>query len=192
MIINGTIAKGEIFSQQFIPKLLDGTKRRTSRPCKALNLNYPMRAYENEAPEQWLARWNCKPKYRPGDVIYVRETWQKQFGIYWYKATPICGNAEPPQKWIPSIHMPFEAARIFLRVTDVKAQRLEDVTEQDAIEDGFEITLGYDAEAQVYYAMKSALENFTEFWLNQYGTDKPWMWVYYFEPISKEALYEQS
>jgi len=85
-----------------------------------------------------------------------------------------------PIKWTPSIHMPREAARIFLRVTDVNAQCLDKLTEQDAIKDGF------DCEWITENVSLYALEKFRSFWLSQYGPDVRWMWVYYFELISKE------
>ena len=67
--------------------------------------------------------------YRPGDILYVRETFFECGGYFYYKAD---GRHEALEKlgirfkWRPSIHMPREAARIFLRVTDVRAERLQD------------------------------------------------------------------
>ena len=200
--------KGELFSQQFIPKLLDGTKRRTSRPIKNLpdcgfvgmDIN-PEVCYDSDLDKlatldglyaTFEAYGDCaidfpmrKAKYQPGDVMYARETWMPETeqgcptGGYIYKATD---RPEPdgdyPLKWRPSIHMPREAARIFLRVTDVKVQRLDDLTEQDAVEDGF-----------LAVFPQTALSAFKDFWRWQYGPDARWMWVYYFEPTSRdEAL----
>ena len=77
--------------------------------------------------------------------------------------------------------MPREAARIFLRVTDVKVQRLDDLTERDAIEDGFE-TIEIP---QCPYWNLTSLERFSQFWVKTYGWDALWMWVYYFERCEK-------
>ena len=66
------------------------------------------------------------PPYRPGDTLYVRETWSRSMaGTYLYRATDIPFIHD---RWNPSIHMPQEAARIFLRVTDVRVERLQDIT----------------------------------------------------------------
>lgn len=182
--------KGELFSQQFIPKLIDGTKVRTSRPIK------PQPCEESKRFEHWFdgqARFGnnkssavCsrKPKYQPGDVMYCRETFYiAPTGDYVYKADGTQPNDF--HYWTPSIHMPREAARIFLRVTDVKVQRLEDMTEQDAVEDGFVYTEKLSGKFG-YLRRDYALERFQEFWNTQYGTNANWMWVYYLEKISKE------
>ena len=64
-----------------------------------------------------------KTPCRPGDILYVRETWSRSMaGTYLYRATDIPFIHD---RWNPSIHMPREAARIFLRVTDVRAERLQ-------------------------------------------------------------------
>ena len=92
------------------------------------------------------------PPYRPGDILYVRETWARvKFGVgdwhYEYRAD--CDN---PSKWSngsiaewhPSIHMPKEAARIFLRVTGVRVERLQDITDEDIVAEGLPIGCYFD------------------------------------------------
>ena len=103
----------------------------------------------------------ARPPYQPGDILYVRETWQRLWELdgnenviagtdkYYYKATdtlPTCEYIDPAGKihenipWRPSIHMPKEAARIWLRVTDVRVERLQDITEMQTEEEGFLFT----------------------------------------------------
>lgn len=76
-----------------------------------------------------------KPPYKVGDILYVRETFaQPSKNIFWYKA-----DDNPLLKdilWKPSIHMPKEAARIFLRVTDVRVERLQAMTVDDCLKEG--------------------------------------------------------
>jgi hypothetical protein len=79
-----------------------------------------------------------KSPYKIGDVLWVRETFYKTEapeleGAYYYKAL-----LDPSWifKWKPSIFMPKEACRIFLKVTDVKVERLNDISEEDAIAEG--------------------------------------------------------
>lgn len=219
--------KGELFSQQFIPKLLDGTKVRTSRPMKpqpikgskygGINIYGQAIFYPQNESDYDIEDGLRKPKYQSGDVMYARETFREFSGMYYgwqggayiplddfsgynYKAddmhmftkgaNPFIGAFEDMKddtrygKWRPSIHMPREAARIFLRVTDVKVQRLDDLTEQDAIEDGFEAVTN-ESEG---WAL-NAIDRFNAFWTQQYGPSSRWMWVYYFKLISKdEAL----
>lgn len=141
-----------------------------------------------------------KPPYQAGDTLYVRETWQ-EWGCdkcasydctgcngsskYAYKAT---GDWDCEEKWRPSIHMPKEAARIFLRVTDVRVERLQDITEEEAEKEG----------AKAYGSNNcsgtSARIAFAEIWDNtakpeyEWRND-PWVWVIEFERISKEEAY---
>ena len=89
----------------------------------------------------------AKAKYKQGDILWVRETWANpsdaeihndaDAGMYLYKADyPLLPAA--PGKWRPSIFMPKDAARIFLRVKNVRAERLQDISNEDAIKEGFE------------------------------------------------------
>lgn len=96
-----------------------------------------------------------KLPYVKGDILWVRETWQHIYpwldnntlgddGKYYYAAdgepnismTDDDGFSLERFKWMPSIFMPREAARIFLRVTDVRVERLQDIAEEDAIAEG--------------------------------------------------------
>ena len=89
---------------------------------------------ENERSRHWT------PPCHTDDVLYVRETWARMMnGDYWYKAD---GKDETDIglkiKWRPSIHMPKEIARLFLRVTDVRVERLQEITEEGAQREGCE------------------------------------------------------
>jgi len=93
-----------------------------------------------------------KPKYEKGDVLWVRETWSTMpYGQcndgsvnleYAYKADGSLGNfpeitiAKNLDKWHPSIHMPREAARLFLEVKSVRVEQLQDISEKDAKAEG--------------------------------------------------------
>ena len=81
-------------------------------------------------------RFSCMPfyaPYQPGDILYVRETWAESADGYVYRADNPDSDG---WGWRPSIHMPREAARIFLRVTDVRVERLRDITEEQAQAEG--------------------------------------------------------
>ena len=141
--------------------------------------------------------------YQTGDILYVRETWEhfeccccegdehgncyqepqqsvlnKSCGCYMYRATDeIYGDA----KWRPSIHMPKEAARIWLKVTDVRVERLQDITDDDA-------------EAEGCFDYTSTALGFPDVWdstikksdLDRYGWNaNPWVWVIEFERCDK-------
>lgn len=84
--------------------------------------------------------------YKPGDILYVRETWSLRFDgeKYFYKADKNTSREEKhlldydDVRWHPSIHMPKEAARIWLKVADVRVERLQDITNDDALKEGTE------------------------------------------------------
>ncbi|WP_313413159.1 hypothetical protein [Sedimentibacter sp.] len=149
-----------------------------------------------------------KPKYKVGDILYVREKFNdietdtilyaadKDFIEYGCKEVDEYLFMESDIKWKPSIHMPKEAARIFLKVTGVRVERLQDITEEQAIKEGCIDTRGfihsYDNE---YSNSHSALKAFIELWngtikkqdLDKYGWEaNPWVWVIKFERIRIE------
>lgn len=156
-----------------------------------------------------------KPKYQPGDILWVRETWKVDASdhdndSYTYKADP--GPERYPNNllnWRPSIFMPKEAARMFLRVTAVRAERLQGITANDCIKEGIpwqDVTpnvgtfdnhrpdVDYDeivGQMQEMQEREMIKESFGTLWdhLNAkrgYGWDKnPWVWVYTFERIDK-------
>ena len=99
-------------------------------------------------------RW--KSPYRTDDILYVRETWSNckiaSPETYLYRADYNI-NMEPYCNWLwhPSIHMPKEAARIFLRVTNVRVERLQDITEDGVCEEGAEPLISCKREHTVYY-----------------------------------------
>lgn len=97
--------------------------------------------------------------YKVGDILYVRETWREEHSNYEccidtssFASNPVCfmsvvkteyyyladcKDNKGDIRWRPSIHMPKEAARIFLRVTGVRVERLQNMTEEDAFMEGF-------------------------------------------------------
>jgi len=120
-----------------------------------------------------------KAKYQVGDILWVRETWSpgsiencKHTG-YRYKADDENFNV----KWKSSIFMPREAARIFLYVTNVRAERLRDITENDAIAEGFGKIVNDKYEYPGWYInhlnqhhMFNAVDSFASMWVKLYGT----------------------
>lgn len=128
-----------------------------------------------------------KSRYQPGDILWVRETWKVDASdmdgdSYVYRAD--VEREKYPNNlllWRPSIFMPRAVARLFLRVTDVRVERLQKITEADACLEG--VTVRHDQ----WYR-----DGFRSLWdtLNAkrgYDWDKnPWVWVYSFERISKE------
>ena len=148
------------------------------------------------------------PPYHKGQTLYVRETWFYEqhmedatfgnpdlpSGRYSHRYVYRADNPDYPvdvgvgaHGWRPSIHMPREAARIFLRVTDVRVERLQNITPDDAIREGI-------IKAPFYEWRLMARSEFEDLWNNtipkkdigKYGWDAdPWVWVIEFEPCEK-------
>lgn len=140
------------------------------------------------------------PPYHPGDILYVRETWCKTdcFGLqdgYAYKANDnsILTETGFVPKWRPSIHMPREAARIFLRVTDVRVERLQDIDGRGALSEGVDNRHSNPTMGKRWENMQRM--EFSTVWDSTikpadralYGwAANPWVWVIEFERISRE------
>lgn len=172
-----------------------------------------------------------KPPYKRGDILYVRETWgisnidyDDKVAYIVYKASVNERDegcravrlpndkfeklhdsiAENMSDWRPSIHMPKEAARIFLRVTDVRVERLKNITTDQAIKEGFEGEPCSCVNGEYIFGMYSCTDcmgigwieppqvGFMETWnstiskkdLDKYGWDaSPWVWVIEFERV---------
>ncbi len=153
--------------------------------------------------------WRTKCPYQPGDLLYVREAWLEEDGRYFYRADYKDGLVDPCETlsggypsecryypecvgcqrtswrppWKPSIHMPRAAARLFLRVKDVRVERLQGITEDDARAESMRPDTPF---ANMGYQW-SAKDNFREIWdrLNArrgFPWDaNPWVWVVEFE-----------
>ena len=130
-----------------------------------------------------------------GDILYVRETWCVNPIIkeFYYKANRKEGEQAPYDlKWHPSIHMPKEAARIWLKVTDVRVECLQDMTLDDFLSEG--VVIRPEAFNDPENAYLQAKDAFVRIWdstikkeeIYLYGWDgKPWTWVIEFERCEK-------
>lgn len=191
--------KPSIFNTEMVRALLDGRKTVTRRVIKPQPEGKPVPMTKSGCWPGYFAIQGTdkvvRPPFLPGDVLWVRETWahpsEKEIlagaeqNKYLYRAdTP----AQPCawDRWRPSIHMPREATRIFLRVTDVRVERLQSISHEDAEQEGCWCDEG---------GLSMPIDKFADLWdrtlkpadLPVYGWDaNPWVWVIEFEKISKE------
>lgn len=138
---------------------------------------------------------------KKGVILWVREKWRNNDDIkepYLYKLNYDteydCYTENRSLKWRRSIHMPKKAAQIFLKVTDVRIEKLQDITEKDSIQEGVEMFEDYVSRYKDYYHgtgfnLPSARKGFKSLWQSIYGIESwdenPWVWVYSFEWIDK-------
>ena len=220
-----------LFNTEMVKAIMDGRKTVTRRLVKFKAGQNPQ--WTGYVPDGAVIYGShnipaVKSPYQPGDVLYVRETWQyaydadgndqiiEETGRYLYAADDPApfndwimpdGTHRDSMPWHPSIHMPKEAARIFLRVKQVSVERLQDITEEQAIAEG---CTGVPCDCSNTFVAGGTLccadcnntgwrepptLDFFALWdstikpadLPTYGWDaNPWVWVIEFEKISKE------
>lgn len=164
------VAKPILFNTEMVRAIQGGTKTATRRLIKPKYDNTHIEIIKNKYGRQLVEIQNeddvkvtvnhdgthCRqlramqeitPKYRVGDILYVRETWCKhrfmppddkaipvgfKYFDYYYRANGEISNSDGSKfKWKPSAQMPKEAARIFLRVTGARVERLQDIITGD-------------------------------------------------------------
>lgn len=234
-------------SAEMVRAILDGRKTCTRRLVSSRQfLGMLPDKCKNAAPDEFLKgkRMMFKPycdmtdaelimtaykaPYQPGDIMYVRETWQYLYeldgneqiiegtGKYYYAATDTIpfdtyvdasGVTHERVPWHPSIHMPKEAARIWLKVKDVRAERLQEMKPVDVIKEGAYpdcwdclntygesgLQCCYGTEEQCSQCDEVMME-WEKLWtstikksdIDRYGWDaSPWVWVIKFERCEK-------
>lgn len=137
-----------LFNTEMVRANLDGRKSCTRRLVKPEPQGYfevseePLYIYDTDGKQGKIT-----PPYQPGDILYVRETWKQAPNGYYYYEDWQRNNIADVTKWKPSIHMPKEAARIWLKVTDVRVERLQEITEVQAQAEGIR---GYSKDGNLY------------------------------------------
>lgn len=216
------MTKGILFNTKMVQAILDGQKKTTRRVMN------PQPIHEGGFWKVYGAGWvDSIPEvtpvyghslyenapYKPGDILYVRETWSFlpcmdcpnyidslnnagdcdpveyedrhmiAEGCYLYKESVL----EPERvQWRPSIHMPKKAARIWLRVLDVKVEQLQNISGGGLMDEGIDIHKSW--------YMRDAFSEFRELWnstikpkdreLYEWSAN-PWVWVISFERCEK-------
>lgn len=182
-----------LFSTPMVKAILEGRKTQTRRVVKPQPGDHP-----ND--DGYMTSILSRCRYQPGDILWVRETW-REMGIisepYAYKAdeTPLALVGESGNilmatyRYKPSIHMPREAARLFLLVEDVRVERLQNISEEDAVKEG--CRAGYESSGDgkfedVIEHEWTARENFYTTWQELYAKkyprkSNPWVWVISYE-----------
>lgn len=198
-----------LFNTDMVKAILDGRKsctRRIVKPQQLVGL-LPDKC-KNGVPEEFLKEkkfmfkpycdmtdielimTSYKKPYQPGDILYVRETFiQAAAHTFWYKADGKSWMSKD-LLWKPSIHMPKEAARIWLKVTNVRVERLQEITVENALAEGVDKYIRLNGEIEE----NAIITSFIGIWnstikksnLDFYGWNaNPWVWVIEFERCDK-------
>lgn len=210
-----------LFNTEMVRAILEGRKSCTRRINKDANdyvvpdmdfydsdkRTYAVHNYADKEHTDKLSTAERTCPICPGDILYVRETWKKApNGYYYYESWQKNGIADIT-KWKPSIHMPKEAARIWLKVTDVRVERLQEMKPVDVIKEGaypdcWDCLNAYgESGSQCCYGTEKqcsqcdeVMMEWEKLWnstikksdLDRYGWNaSPWVWVIEFERCEK-------
>ena len=224
-----------LFNTEMVRAILDGRKTVTRRVVKLpknikeqpdgmYTINTEGDCYEDCYLDGLYADGYLLPKYKVGDILYVRETWnicnmhidadenaEYNSITFIYKTgkdesetantvnvtTELYDKydrsmAENNPEWRSSATMPKSAARIFLKVTDIRVERLQDITEEQAIKEGFTDNRGFIHSPQDEYDnIHSAKQGFYSLWDSTVKDDSQkwesnlWVWVIEFKRCEK-------
>lgn len=189
-----------LFNTDMVRAILDGRKSCTRRICKDANeytvpdmefYNADRRTYAvyNFVDKEHMEQLSTAERTCPictGDILYVRETWKEAPKGYYYYEDWQRNDIADITKWKPSIHVPKEAARIWLKVTNVRVERLQEITEVQAQAEGCNsglLTGACTARGQFEDLWNSTVKKSD---IDRYGWDaSPWVWVIEFERCEK-------
>lgn len=187
-----------LFNAAMVRAILGGHKTQTRRivkTCRERGMQGPVvRGQKGEvATVGFAATAGLCPYGQPGDRLWVRETYGYKIRSAGgtphvsiaYRATEPdavhcydCNGEELTMKWRPSIHMPRWASRITLEIVSVRVERLQDISNEDAVAEGI------GAPLDIRYA---ALDEFKPLWESINGAGSwaanPWVWVIEFERL---------
>lgn len=211
-----------LFQGEMVRAIIDGQKTQTRRAVK------PVRGYERNntcrpdlAAENHAVWWHGEfervgclqecPYGQPGALLWVRETWalgpyDEPHAIYRATAQMDGWEVGPCARWSPSIHMPRWASRLTLRITDVRVERLREISEKDAVAEGLSSVRVSENDSRYvdylrlgsrYFGDKeatcpSAVRSFATLWESINGTgswnSNPWVWVIEFEAFNENII----
>ncbi|WP_241723043.1 morphogenetic protein [Raoultella sp. HC6] len=199
--------RGMIFNAEMVRALLDGRKTQTRRIIKNQREggSWSVQLAKNPCIPRHTHDWwlpNATQPYSAlicpfgaiGERIWVRETWAR-YNID-QRSQDMAYRATTPEdwpdggRWRPSIHMPRWASRILLEITDVRVERLNSISEEDAQAEGMELT-GWrptysdpDSGGEVW----TPYDNFAQLWESIYGEESwkanNWVWVIEFKVVN--------
>lgn len=193
-----------LFNTDMVRAILDGRKSCTRRICKDANeytvpdmefYNADKRTYavHNFVDKEHTEQLSTAERTCPictGDILYVRETWKEAPKGYYYYEDWQRNDIADITKWKPSIHMPKEAARIWLKVMNVRVERLQEISAESALAEGADKYIhtngGLDENMTITSFIGIWNSTIKESDLDCYGWDaNPWVWVIEFERCEK-------
>lgn len=189
-----------LFNTEMVRAILDGRKDATRRIVKGFIPDDAVWGYTAFTPKGYIS---CRGTFadgygekffklpcESGDILYVRETWKKAPKGYYYYEDWQRNDIADITKWKPSIHMPKEAARIWLKVMNVRVERLQEISAESALAEGADKYIhtngGLDENMTITSFIGIWNSTIKKSDLDRYGWDaNPYVWVISFERCEK-------
>lgn len=190
-----------LFNTEMVRAILDGRKDATRRIVKGFIPDDAVWGYTAFTPKGYIS---CRGTFadvygekffklpcESGDILYVRETWKKAPNGYYYYEDWQRNDIADVTKWKPSIHMPKEAARIWLKVMNVRVERLQEISAESALAEGADKYIhtngGLDENMTITSFIGIWNSTIKKSDIDRYGWDaNPWVWVIEFERCEKQ------
>ena len=188
-----------LFNAKMVRAILEGRKTVTRRVVRRKELDAvlssPARTENPDIPDCRFIKCLCTAPCEAGDILWVREAWDRlpispgghfrPNGVYYYRAD---GDTRPEphthKAWHPSIHMPRDAARLFLRVTMVRAERLREMVLADVLMEGVQEADTYEHTWDLWHQTWDSTIKPAD--RPVYGwAANPWVWVISFERVDR-------
>ena len=198
----------------FIEPLHDKTVKKTKTETRRIIVNQPL---ENEIIKPFAngffgiyhkvggidnLKVTLKPRYNVGEILYLKEPYfileSKQIEYRYEPTFFLEGCVMPKWQWKNKLFMPASAARHFIKITAVRAERLQDISNEDCIKEGIEEELNihngkqwftycngthsFDTPREAYKALINSIDG-KDTWVNN-----PWVWVYDYELIDRKEV----
>ena len=188
-----------LFNTPMVRAILEGRKTVTRRVVRRKDLDNvlssPARTENPDISDCRFIECLCRAPCEVGDILWVRETWDRLLtspgghfrpsGVYYYRAD---GDIRPDQHkskaWHPSIHMPREAARLFLQVTMVRAERLREMVLADVLMEGVQEAGAYEDTWDLWHQTWDRTIRPADRPIYGWAAN-PWVWVISFELITR-------
>lgn len=189
-----------LFNTEMVRAILDGRKDATRRIVKGFIPDDAVWGYTAFTPKGYIS---CRGTFadvygekffklpcESGDILYVRETWKEAPKGYYYYEDWQRNDIADITKWKPSIHMPKEAARIWLKVMNVRVERLQEISAESALAEGADKYIhtngGLDENMTITSFIGIWNSTIKKSDLDRYGWDaNPYVWVISFERCEK-------
>lgn len=178
-----------LFDTPMVRAILEGRKTVTRRVIRPQPEGRPIRMLANSCYPGCFAIKGTprviRPPYQPGDILWVRETWAEMPYGFVYRA-----DEEEPEgwdtddRWRPSIHMPREAARLFLQVTMVRAERLREMVLADVLMEGVQEAGAYEDTWDLWHQTWDRTIRPADRPIYGWAAN-PWVWVISFERVDR-------